>query len=144
MGIWVCSCRQSGRYCRAAGNRSRKPGRPSGRRFDSSAFRKLYAAWFDPEPVPGSPIPCPRRFRVEAIHGDDWLRGSYRRIRIQEKKDVLSDYPYLFRQLARLITKETWSYRFWSDFDFELHQDGRTRKIRGIGTSNFIEPMPAD
>jgi hypothetical protein len=99
---------------------------------------------FDSVPVPGSPVSCPGRFRIEAVHGDDWLRGSYRLARLQEKKDILSDYPYLFRQLAKLITKETWSYRFWADFDFDFHQDGKTRKIKGTGTANLIEPVPAD
>lgn len=99
---------------------------------------------FNPEPVPGSPIPCPSRFRIEAVHGDEWLRGSYSPTSIQEKKNILSDFPYLFRQLAKLITKETWSYRSWAGFDFELHLDGKNRKIKGTGTANFIEPMPAD
>jgi len=98
----------------------------------------------DPERVAGSPIPCPRRFRIEVVHGDDGLRGGYSLTRIQEKKDVLSDYPYLFRQLAKLITKETWSYRFWADFDFEFTRDGKTRRIQGAGTANFIEPVPAE
>ena len=97
----------------------------------------------DPEPVPGSPVPCPRRFRVEAVHGDDRLSGSYRLIRLQEKKNILSDYPFLFCQLAKLITSETWSYRFWVDFDFELRMDGSTRRIRGTGTANVIEPVLA-
>jgi hypothetical protein len=97
----------------------------------------------DPEPVPGSPVPCPRRYRIEAVHGDDRLTGSYSLTRLQETKEILADYPYLFRQLAKLITRETWSYRFWADFDFELRMDGKTRRIQGTGTANLIEPVPA-
>jgi len=98
---------------------------------------------FDPLPVPGAPIPCPGRTRVAAEHGSDRLTGSYRVQRIQERKEILSDYPTLFRQLARIITEETWSYRCWVEFDFDLHRDGKTRKIAGTGTANFIEPAPA-
>ncbi len=99
---------------------------------------------FEPASVPGSNVPCPSLFRVEAAHGDDWLKGEIRVTRIQEKGNILAEYPYLFRKLALLFVEETWSYRFWMDFKFEFHQDGKTRLIQGKGTGNFVDSLKAD
>lgn len=92
----------------------------------------------DPKPVPGAPVPCPRRFRVEATAGPDSLKGEIRVTRIVEKKNVLSEYPAFFRALAEALVSETWSYRFWCDYKFEFTQDGKTRTITGTGTGNWV------
>ena len=88
----------------------------------------------DIEPVPGSPVPFPRRFRVDAMAGDDWLKGEIRVTRIQEKKRVLDDYPAFFRKMAAIVVSDSWSYRYFCDYRFEFQQDGKTRIIAGTGT----------
>jgi hypothetical protein len=95
----------------------------------------------DPEPVAGGPVPCPRRYRVEAKAGEDWLKGEIKVTRIAEKKNILEDYPLLFRKLSSLLVAETWSYRFWCDFNFELRLDGQTRTIAGTGAGNYISSV---
>jgi hypothetical protein len=95
----------------------------------------------DPEPVAGAPVPCPKRFRVEAVAGEDWLKGEIQVTRIAEKKNILEDFPYLFRKMASLLVAETWSYRFWCDFRFELRLDGQTRTIAGAGTGNYVSSV---
>jgi hypothetical protein len=94
----------------------------------------------DPAPVHnGGAVQLPRRFKVEAVAGDDYLRGEIKVTAIPEVKNVLADYPFLFRKLAEAVTDETWSYRFWCDFKFEFRQDGKTRAIMGKGTGNFVD-----
>jgi hypothetical protein len=88
----------------------------------------------DVKPVPGAPVPCPRRFKVEAVAGADWLKGEIRVTRIQEKKNVLAEYPALFRKLAKMVVSETFSYRYFCDYNFEFKHDGKTRAISGVGT----------
>jgi hypothetical protein len=95
----------------------------------------------DPQPVPGAPVPCPRRFRVEAVAGDDWLKGEIQVTRIAETKNVVEDLPYLYGKIASLLVAETWSYRFWCDFHFELRLDGQTRTIAGAGTGTYISSV---
>jgi hypothetical protein len=92
-------------------------------------------------PVPGSPIPLPRRFVIEASHGRDSLKGTVTVTGLQEQKEVLAEYPAVFRWTARLFVKETWSYRFWTDFDFELNLAGKTREIKGRGTANYVSSV---
>ncbi len=91
------------------------------------------------KPVPGGNVPCPKRFKIEAVHGDDSLTGEMTITSIREKKDVLDDTPLLMRKLASVFVDETWSYRFWMDFDFEYQSDGRTRQIKGRGTGNYVD-----
>ena len=98
----------------------------------------------DVKPVPGSPVPCPRRFRVEAVAGDDWLKGEIRVTRIQEKKNILAEYPLVFRKIAEMVVSETWSYRYWCDYNFEFRQDGQTRTIAGTGTGNWVGSVRKD
>jgi hypothetical protein len=43
--------------------------------------------------------------------------------------------------MASLLVAETWSYRFWCDFRFELRLDGRTRTIAGAGTGNYVSSV---
>jgi len=95
----------------------------------------------DYKPVPGFKVPCAMRYRVESIEGQDWLKGEIRVTRIQEKRNVLSDYPAWFRALAKVVVSDTLSYRFWCDFDFEFKLDGKTRAIRGTGTGNFVSSV---
>ena len=95
----------------------------------------------DLAPVPGAPVPCPRRFRIVATAGDDWLKGEMKVTRIQEKGNILAGYPPLFRKLASLLVSETWTYRFWCDFNFELRLDGKTRTIAGAGTGNYVSSV---
>ena len=45
------------------------------------------------------------------------------------------------RKLAELVVSETWSYRFWAEFDFQFHQDGQTRSIKGTGTGNYVNSL---
>lgn len=80
----------------------------------------------------------PRRFKVEAVAGNDWLKGEIRVARIQEKKDILEEYPTLFRKLAELVVSQTYSYRFYCDYNFEFKLDGKTRTISGVGTGNWV------
>ena len=98
----------------------------------------------DLAPVPEGNIPMPRRFRVEAVHGDDWLKGEIKVTRIPEKVNILSDrllanLPSIIGRLAELVADETWSYRFWCDFKFEFRVDGKTKTIQGAGTGNFVD-----
>jgi len=94
----------------------------------------------DPGPGPNhGPVPLPRRFRVEAVAGDDYLRGEIRVTAVPEAKNILAEYPLLFRKLAAAVIDEAWSYRFWCDYTFELRLDGRTRPISGSGTGNFVD-----
>jgi len=95
----------------------------------------------DPRPVPGSPVPCPMRYRVEAVAGDDWLKGEIKVTRIQEKKNVIDDMPQLFRQLAAVFVAETWSYRYFCDYKFDLRLDGKTRVISGTGAGNYVSSV---
>ncbi len=95
----------------------------------------------DFKPVPGSNVPCPSRFRLEAVHGDDRIKGEIRVTGIQEKKEILGEFPSFFRQMAKLFVDETWSYRFWVDYNFEFHQEGKTRRINGRGTGNYVSSV---
>jgi hypothetical protein len=95
----------------------------------------------DIKPVPEKKVSCPRRFKVEAKNGDNWLRGEIRVTKIQEKQNILEKYPWVFRKLAELVVSETWVYRFWCDYTFELRLDGKTRIIRGTGTGNYISSV---
>ena len=97
----------------------------------------------DLRPVPGSKVPCAMRYKVEAVDGDNWLKGEIKVTRIQEKKNILDEYPLLFRKLATLVVSETWSYRFWCDFKFEFRMDGKTRNIDGTGTGNYVNSLKA-
>ncbi|HUT54238.1 MAG TPA: hypothetical protein VM658_12690 [bacterium] len=97
----------------------------------------------DPAAAPEGGVMLPRRFRVEARAGDDWLTGEIKVTRVAESKNVLAEYPYLFRKLAEMVADETWSYRFWCDFKFEFHEDGETRSIAGTGTGNFVNSVKA-
>ncbi len=93
----------------------------------------------DVKPVPGAKVNCPRRFKVSAIHGDDRLEGEIVVKSIQEKKNILGDHNVVFQQIATLLINETWSYRFWADYDFTLVVDGESRKISGKGAGNFLD-----
>jgi len=95
----------------------------------------------DPRPVPGGRVPLPSRFRVEAVHGEDWLRGEIRVRRIQQKADVMAEMPGFARKLVEMFISETWAYLLWVDFRFEFHQDGTTRVIEGVGSGNYIESV---
>lgn len=95
----------------------------------------------DPKPVPGAPLPCPSRFRLEAVAGDNWLKGELKVVRIQESVDVLANYPYLFRELAKAIVKQTWAFRGFCDFRFELRLNGQTQILQGRGTFNYVQSM---
>ncbi len=94
-------------------------------------------------PVPGGLVPCPRKFLIEAVHGQDRLTGEIRVSQIQEKSNVLAAYPKLFQQLSKLLVAETWSYRFWVDYEFQFTQDGKTREIKGRGAGNYISSIKA-
>lgn len=98
----------------------------------------------DQKPVAGSRVPCPMRYRVEAVHGEDWLKGEIKVIRIQEKLNILTQFPAMVRKLAELIISENWSYRFWCEFQFELKLDGKTRTISGTGTGNYVSSVKKD
>ena len=98
---------------------------------------------FDLKPVPGGPVPCAMRYLVDAGDAQNGLKGEIRVTRIQEKQDILAGYPVLFRKIATLLVSETWSYRFWCDFNFEFHQDGKTRTISGTGTGNYVSSLKA-
>jgi hypothetical protein len=94
----------------------------------------------DPAPVPkGGALLLPRRFKVEAVAGDDYLKGEIKVTTIPEVKNILANYPYLVRKMAEAVMDEVWSYRFWSDFKFELRLDGKTRTIAGSGTGNYVD-----
>lgn len=54
---------------------------------------------------------------------------------------ILEDYNALFRKLAYLIMDETWSYRFWADFKFELEIDGDKKIIAGKGVGNVVDSI---
>lgn len=99
---------------------------------------------FDIKPVSGGNLSCPRRFKIEAVHGDTWLKGEIKLVRIQEKKEALAEAPAILRQVAKVFISEIWSYRFWMDFDFEYHQDGKTRRIKGRGVGSFVDSVKAD
>ena len=97
----------------------------------------------DLKPVAGCKVPCAMRYHVEAVDGDNWLKGEIKVTRIQEKKNILEDYPAIFRKLAALVVAETWSYRYWCDCKFEFRMDGKTRTIQGTGTGNYVSSLKA-
>jgi len=41
------------------------------------------------------------------------------------------------------VADETWSYRFWCDFSYQLHLDGGARTIAGTGTGNYVNSVKA-
>ena len=98
----------------------------------------------DLNPVPGCNVSCPENFKIAAVHGEDWSKGGIKVTSIQEKKDIVDEFPTVLRPLASLVVSETWSYRFWMDFDFELKLDGQTRRIKGRGTGNVVDSVEAD
>ncbi len=91
--------------------------------------------------LPGYSMPGGKRYLVEAIHGDNWLKGGITVTRVQEKYDILRQLPYVLRKLAAIFMDKTWTYRFYNHFDFKLHLNGKTRTIRGTGTGNVVEPV---
>lgn len=95
----------------------------------------------DPRPVPGASLLCPMRYKVEAAHGDDWLKGEMRVTRIQEKRDIFSDFPPVLKNIAKLFIKESWIYRFWLDYKFDFRIDGISNVLQGKGVGNFVEPV---
>ncbi len=95
----------------------------------------------DKKPVPGSKIPCPRRYRLEAVHGEDWLKGEITINRIQEKRNILADFPLIFQKIASLFVAESWTYRSFNDFRFEYQVDGKRGIIEGKGTGNYIDSV---
>jgi len=95
----------------------------------------------DSQPVPAGRVPLPSRFRVEAVHGEDWLRGEIKVRRIQQKADVMAELPGFLKKLVEMFMNETWAYLLWVDFRFEFHQDGKTRVIEGVGSGNYIESI---
>jgi len=93
----------------------------------------------DPKPVPGGGPPCPSRYRVEAVHGEDWLRGEIKVRRIQQKAELMTYLPGFLRKLAEMFFRETWAYLFLAEFRIELHVEGTTRVLQGTGLGNFME-----
>ncbi len=97
----------------------------------------------DFQPVPGGNVPMPMKFAIEAVHGDSWLKGGYKVVRVQEKKNALDEAPSFLRPLASLVISEMWSYRYWMDYEFEFHQDGQTRTVKGRGVANYVDSVDA-
>jgi hypothetical protein len=102
------------------------------------AFKKL-----EQKAMPGSKVPLPQSFKVEAIYGDSKLVGDIRINRVQESVDILKFYPLFFRKLAENIVSQTWLYRSWCDFKFDFTQDGKTRTIQGTGTGQYVSTVRA-
>ena len=95
----------------------------------------------DTRKVSNAKVPLPRKYKVEAIHGENKLTGEITVTNVQEKEEILKDYNPLFRELAYLIINETWSYRFWMDYELTLERKGEIKTFTGKGVGNFVDSI---
>jgi len=94
--------------------------------------------------IEGSNVPCAAGFKLSVEHGGDWLRGEVKVTSVQEKGELLQYLPSLMKRIADLIVEETWTYRFWCDYEFEFSIDGQVRTIKGKGTGNYVASVETD